>query len=587
MKISLRNTGMITAFLALTLCACANKPQVAEPRFLASSTVAVTLYTISEEGVVSPSGEVVRGTEVRAYPASVERHDKIRYVVVELDGESCYVPEQALVVNREESVREDSVYVRTPVTILKDLVSSEIVGFADKSTALSVVGFDVLREDGTVGAYKVAMGKKEGYVYSKYVVFTPEEAAQRYDSERLDKIHGAVRNPFGGGQAIGCDFFPVEKPHFESNVMPHSRYALYLNASSATLSKIEAYIALAKQTRINTFVVDIKDNEVPGYKAEAMKRYSPTNYRRAGDNEKLYKRVVDRLHEEGFYAVGRITCFKDTYFVNDNPSCAITGKADGQPFKHNKSFWPSAYDRRVWEFNVVLAREAVQKFGFDEINFDYVRFPDRMNSIEQSIDYHNTYGESKVQAIQRFVTYACDEIHKDGAYVSVDVFGEVANPNYTTAYGQYWPAISNVVDAICGMPYPDHFTDKYYGVSKPWNNPYRILNAWGRRVVDRQGETTSPAVALSWVQAYNVMRHVDPNGIAYDAANVEKEIRGLFDAGVTGGYITWLSSSNIEKYRTQADAFKIDYYDEWRNPPVKAVEPEPESVDDTEESILQ
>lgn len=60
------------------------------------------------------------------------------------------------------------------------------------------------------------------------------------------------------------------------------------------------------------------------------------------------------------------------------------------------------------------------------------------------------------------------------------------------------------------------------------------------------------------------MRHVDRNGIAYDAENVEKEIRGLFDAGLTGGYTTWLSSSNLEKYRQQEGAFKIDYLREWK-----------------------
>jgi hypothetical protein len=390
-----------------------------------------------------------------------------------------------------------------------------------------------------------------------------------------------VKNPFGGGQAIGCDFYPVEKPAFEENPMPAACYSLYLNSGTNVLQKVEQYIALAKQTKINTFVIDIKDNESPGYKADAMKEYSPTNYRRAGDKEALYKKVVNRLHEEGFYVVGRITCFKDSYFVKDNPSCAITDRATGEPFKHNKAFWPSGFDRRVWEFNVALAKEAVEKFGFNEINFDYVRFPDRMTSIENLVDYHNRYGESKVQAIQRFVQYACDEIHKVGAYVSVDVFGESANPGYTTAYGQYWPAISNVADVISGMPYPDHFSNNYYGVHKPWNHPYEILYEWGKRVQSRQEVTPTPAVVRTWVQAYNVMRHVDRNGIAYNAENVEKEIRGLYAAGLTGGYITWLASSNIEKYQQQLGAFVHDYYADWRNPdfhydpnaPVAAEEP--------------
>jgi hypothetical protein len=183
---------------------------------------------------------------------------------------------------------------------------------------------------------------------------------------------------------------------------------------------------------------------------------------------------------------------------------------------------------------------------------------------ENIVDFHNKYNESKVQAIQRFVQYACDEIHAVGAYVSVDVFGEAANPGYTTAYGQYWPAISNICDAICGMPYPDHFSNGYYGIKQPWNHPYEILKAWGERVQARQAVTPTPAAVRTWIQAYPVMRHVDKNGLLYDAEDVEREIRGLYDAGLTGGYTTWHSGSNLEKYRAQKEAFCIDYLKEWK-----------------------
>lgn len=571
----------ITALMVTTLWSCVDK-ELTESRYLASATTTAQLYTQAEDGTLSPAGAFLRGTEVVAYPNCVERVEGARFVKVVLEESELYAPEEALVATLREVVKEQTIWVRTPATLLRDVESGKIAGFADKSSQLTVVDYDTMDHDGKVVTYKVRSGDVEGYIYGKYTVFTPEEAALRYEAEKYDPIHKAVKNPFGGGKAIGCDFYPVEKPKFADNPMPAACYSLYLNAGTNVLQKIEQYIALAKETKINTFVIDIKDNESPGYKADAMKEYSPTNYRRAGDKEALYKKVVSRLHEEGFYVVGRITCFKDSYFVKDNPQCAITDRATGEPFKHNKAFWPSGFDRRVWEFNVALAKEAVTKFGFNEINFDYVRFPDRMTSIENLVDYHNRYGESKVQAIQRFVQYACDEIHKVGAYVSIDVFGESANPGYTTAYGQYWPAISNVADVISGMPYPDHFSNNYYGVYKPWNHPYQILYEWGKRVQGRQEVTPTPAVVRTWVQAYNVMRHVDRNGIAYDAENVEKEIRGLYAAGLTGGYITWLASSNIEKYRQQVGAFVHDYYADWRNPdfhydpnaPVATEEPE-------------
>ena len=558
----------LTLALSLFLGACAEE-STPEQRYIASPKPTAMLFSLGEDKVMRRAGELTRGMEVTVYPNDTEQVEEHIFVRTVIDQVEYFTLEANLTTDPKAVVAEDTLWVRTPLTILKDLERSTIAGFADKKTPLAIVGYDKLNEDGTVDTYRVKMGNIEGWAYGKYLVGTREEAAKNYMAEVYDPIHGAIKNSFGGGQAIGCDFYPVEKPVFEDNKMPEACYSLYLNAGLGTLRNIEKYIELAKKSKINTFVIDIKDNETPGWKADAMKEYSPTNYQRAGNNESLYRNVVERLHEEGFYVVGRITCFKDSYFVKDNPSCAITEKATGQPFKHNKAYWPSAYDRRVWEFNVALAKESVEKLGFDEINFDYVRFPDRMNSVESIVDYHNRYNESKVQAIQRFVQYACDEIHKVGAYVSIDVFGEAANPGYTTAYGQYWPAISNVADVISGMPYPDHFSRGYYGIAQPWNSPYQILYQWGIRVQDRQKATPTPAVVRTWVQAYNVMRHVDPNGIAYNAANVEREIRGLYAAGLTGGYITWLSSSNIEKYYRQLGAFKKDYLADWKNPNYK------------------
>ena len=198
-----------------------------------------------------------------------------------------------------------------------------------------------------------------------------------------------------------------------------------------------------------------------------------------------------------------------------------------------------------------LAVEAVELMGFHEIQFDYVRFPDRTSSYENAgtIDFHNTYEETKAQAIQRFLMYAADTIHEHGAYVSADVYGESAF-TYVTAYGQYWPAISNVVDAISGMPYPDHFGAS--GSWLPWEHPYETLNSWGRSVMERQGETATPAAVRTWIQAYNAI-HEPYN--TYGPDQVAAQIRGLRDAGCTGGYMTWNSAASLDKYWSLRSAF--------------------------------
>ena len=557
--------SIITVVAVIALTSCGGK-DIIEERYLASATTEVTLYSIDENGTVSEAQNIVRGRKVKANYGKGIKVEKQRYYPIEITRKQYfYAKEQSLVATPKEVVQEKVVWVRTPASIITDRETSLIGGQAQKGEQLALLDFDSLRTDGVVNRYKIKQGKLEGYIYGKYLVFSKEEAEKRYKAEEYDKAHKAIKNPFGGGAAIGCDFYPTERVSFPNNKMPEACYSLYLNISPSVIGNIEKYIEFAKQTKINTFVIDIKDNECPGYKAEAMAKYSPTNHRYAGKNkEAMYKNAVQRLHEEGFYVVGRITCFKDSHLVKDHPEVAITEKATGKPFKHNKAYWPSPYNRKVWQFNVELAKEAVRKFGFNEINFDYVRFPDRMTKIEKIIDYHNKYNESKVQAVQRFVQYACDEIHAVGAYVSIDVFGEAANPGYTTAYGQYWPAISNICDAICGMPYPDHFSNGYYGIKKPWNHPYEILKAWGERVQGRQAVTPTPAVVRTWIQAYPVMRHVDRNGLRYDAEDVEKEIRGLYDAGLTGGYTTWHSGSNLEKYKAQKEAFCIDYLKEWK-----------------------
>ena len=453
-------------------------------------------------------------------------------------------------------LRTDTLYAMVTIPVIDDTLTSHIVTQVKKGAPIFAI--DVNAEKYTGVRFLVSDGEHQGWVFGKYLTPSKEEAEKVYDFKMEE--HSLVKNPYKGGAATDCDFTPYEKPSFPDNVMPQPCNALYLNISPAGLKKIDDYIALADSTLINAFVIDIKDNEAPGFKADAMKTFSPTSYSHAGSTkEELYRQAVRKLHDKGYYVIGRITCFKDNYFAKDHPETCMSSKADGKPYQHSKSYWPSPYNRLVWQYNVELAKEAVRKIGFDEINFDYVRFPDRLTKIDGLLDFKNVYSESKVEVIQRFVRYACDELHRLGVYVSVDVFGESSNPSYTTAYGQYWPAISTIADAICAMPYPDHFADKAFGLSRPWNQPYKLMKAWGKQAKGQQEKSPSPAVARTWIQAYHVMKSVDIAGIPNDASYIEKQVRGLFDAGLTGGYMTWLASCSIKTYRAQEAAYDLDY----------------------------
>lgn len=534
-------------------------------KYLANNQVSVDLYNYDSESeeITLIEEDVSRGQEVKAFMSEVIMKDDNEYVKIKIDDDSYYVDSDNLVDKKEDVVLEKEVYVRTASSILESTEEPKILGLANKGDKLEVLGYDEVKEDGTVNAYQVKSGDITGYVYGKYMVFNEEDAKANYNAEVYDPIHSAIKNSYGGGEAINLDFYPVDKPKFEDNVMPEAVYSLYLN--SGVLGSVDEYIAFAKETKINTFVVDIMDDTAIAYSSDVMKEFSPTTYEHGSLDVETYKAAIQKIKDAGFYVIGRITAFKDSYYVQDHPENSIASKATGQPYYHTGAYWPTPYSRDVWYYKVELAKEAVNLFGFNEIQYDYVRFPDRMTSVSDLVDLHNDYNEDKVQAIQRFVQYATDELHKLNVYVSIDVFGESTNGSYTTAYGQYWPAISNVADVISGMPYPDHFSRGYYGISEPWNNPYDLMKAWGDDAYQRQQECPTPAIVRTWIQAYDVLQYVDANGIDYNSAELEKEIRGLYDAGLYGGYITWNSSSSLSKYKQQKGAFEIDYLKEYND----------------------
>ena len=535
--------------------------------FVANHTPTVKLYKLTKEEDITKlveEKEILRGTEVIDTKKQVTYKEKV-YNNIIVDNKKYYINIENLTKTKDLIVKEEYIYTRSTTTILENKDDIKIAGLSKKGEKLEVLGYDYLNEEGEVNLYKIKINDIEGYIYGKYTTQLEEEAKANYMAETYDKIHQSIKNYYNGGEAIKLDFYPNEKPKFENNIMPESVYALYLNAGSTTINNFVSYIEFAKETNINAFVVDIKDNESPSYPAKTFQILSPTNYEHAINSYESYKTAIQKIKDAGFYVIGRITVFKDSFYVKDHPEDAIINKNNNSPYLHNGSYWPSAYDRDVWYFNVSLAKEAVEEFGFNEINFDYVRFPDRMNSAQNIVDLKNKYEEDKVEAIQRFVQYAKDILHNVEAYISIDVFGETTNGTYTTAYGQYWPAISNVADVICGMPYPDHFAAGSYGLAKPWNNPYQLMKYWGSYAFDRQQEIPTPASVRTWIQAYDVMKYVDSNGISYGAKEIEDQIRGLYESGLTGGYITWLSNSNLKKYQTQKEAFSIDYRKEYTN----------------------
>ncbi len=512
-----------------------------EAMYLASNDKVVKLYIKDDDGNLKEDKDLVRGTKVSSYKDTVTKNDKT-YTKIDYDKSIYYVDSGSLVKDVKSAVLEKVKYVRTSVTVYQNSEDSKIESFIKKGNKLDVTDYDKLLEDGSVNMYKIRNDNTEGWVYGKYLVNDEEAANEVYNENSVYDTHKdrkyGLRELYGG-KASTLDYYPYEKVEFEDNKLLKSAKAMYLNAG--TIGSIDSYLKIAKENGVNAIVVDIKDGAL-AYSSEVAKEISPTAYKTAINDNSLYKTAIDKIKDAGIYAIGRIVVFNDTHYAKDHPEDCI-----------NSTGWPSAYSRNVWYYNVELAKEAAREMGFNEIQFDYVRFPENAYNLSiAKADFKNKYDEEKAEAVQNFLFYATDQIHKEGIYLSVDVFGECSS-EYVTAYGQYWPAISNIVDAISSMPYTDHFGRSV----DTWTNAYQTVNNWAKGASARQKEIPTPAVARTWITAYDTP-YWNPK-VVYDASKIEDQVRALYDAGLDGGFITWNSASSLAKYEQIKSAFAKNY----------------------------
>ena len=536
-RIDLLLLVIVILLITVLVYRISNKEKLSDA-YLASDTSNVLVYDEDDKEV-----SLVRGQLVSLSDKTKEMNGN-EYHKVYLNDTVYYVYKDNLALDRESSVLEKSLYVYRTCSVYQDKEGSKLAGLIERGEKINVIGHSPLKDDGSVDRYQF----DGGYILSKYLTS---------DKELLNTSNpfsNDTSNPYGAGSASELDYIGNEKVQIEGNVMPDVCKSLYINKEA--MEDIEDYIELAKRTAVNTFVIDIRDAHIVSYKSDIMKERSISSYDAATFTMDEFKTQLDKVKDAGIYMVGRITVFKDKNFMIDHPEFAIADlNDDGKPFMYGGSYWPSPFVREVWEYNVELAKEAVTKLGFNEIEFDYVRFPEQIDYYADklnALDLQNKYDETRSQAIQRFLMYAVDELHSVGAYVSADVFGETSN-NYVTAYGQYWPAISSVVDVISPMPYPDHFNTHAYNIEEVvWEVPYKLMLAWSKEAKDMQDITLNKARVRTFIQGYN---SINKPFVVYDNEKLLDQINGLSDAGILdNGYIVWNAGSYIDNYCLYEDA---------------------------------
>ncbi|MFA6972713.1 MAG: putative glycoside hydrolase [Gallionella sp.] len=315
---------------------------------------------------------------------------------------------------------------------------------------------------------------------------------------------------------------------------PVSPKALYLSLYGIGNKQLrESALTLIKDTELNALVIDLKGD----VGAVAFKSSTPLTTEVGAQNIITIKDInslVGDLHAKGIYLIARIVVFKDDPLASAKPDLAVK-TADGAIWKDREDLaWCNPFSKTVWDYNIDLAVEAARA-GFDEIQFDYVRFPDAQGMV---YPMPNTE-ENRVGAISGFLTEARKRLIPYNVFLAADVFGYVAWNADDTLIGQKLKNLADVLDYISLMLYPSGFKFGIPGYLNPVQHPREIVSLSLEKAKHRTG---LPAVRFRpWLQAFR--------DYAFDKRPFQDEqIRAQIDAADNFGSNGWMLWNPHNKY---------------------------------------
>ena len=328
---------------------------------------------------------------------------------------------------------------------------------------------------------------------------------------------------------IGSDgVVPVAKPE-------HVR-ALYLNAWAAgSPRKLQKLIDIANQTEINAFVIDVKEGGEVSY-ASKVKLAQDAGAVRAHIRD--IRSVLTKLKDNNIYPIARIVVFKDPVLAVARPEFAVKNRDSTLWLDNKGKAWVDSFNKKVWDYNVALAREAVT-LGFAEVQWDYVRFPDAPRSYLDRGVWPAQAGRTKQAAVREFMLYGRQELDDLNVPVTADVFGLTVTTKGDMGIGQQWEKMIDAVDVILPMVYPSHFIRGNYGLTNPNAAPYRTIKRSMDDAIARSKAVPNAATIRPWLQAFTL------GPPRYGPAHVRAQIEAVYDAGLTE-WVLWSPGSNYD-----------------------------------------
>jgi hypothetical protein len=321
---------------------------------------------------------------------------------------------------------------------------------------------------------------------------------------------------------------PGEDPRLDFVLEPLVVKAIYVTPEVIIdEAKFNAILALVDRTELNAMVIDFKDesgnllheSQVP------LAREIGAVFPRYDLNARL-----KTLREHNVYTIARVVCMFDPTLATARPEWAVRNSKTGGIWKNSSGVaWANAMRPEVWRYNADIALEAA-RMGFDEIQYDYVRFPTDGDMDAIDVGGPNT-SATRTEAIYQFLKLTHDALAAYGVALGADIFGiALWDPN-DNGIGQQLERIAPVVDYICPMIYPSHFYRGSLGYDLPNDHPYEVilesLQNGGARIAGAQ------AKFRPWLQDFTY-----GPGIDYGPNEVRAQIKATYDFGATG-WMLW------------------------------------------------
>jgi hypothetical protein len=314
---------------------------------------------------------------------------------------------------------------------------------------------------------------------------------------------------------------PAKQEGLQPRPLPNEVRGVHVTMALASIpGKLDQYIAM-KDSGLNTLELDVKDeNGEIGFDPNVPLA------RTVGAATRYYnpQEAVAKIHAAGLYLIGRVVIFEDPKLSAGAPSLAVR-RADGSRWLNSAGLgWTNPYDKRVWKYNVDIAARAA-KLGFDEIQFDYVRFPS--DGDLSQIRYPGEHTQPMGWTIPMFLKYARSRLKPLGVRMSVDVFGLSATRDLGIA--QFPKRIAPFVDTIYPMVYPSHYVSGEYNIIDPDSRPGTTV-AYSLRDF-REKVRGRKTMLVPWLQDFSLGRR-------YTLADVQDQIQAARLEHVKG-FMLW------------------------------------------------